>query len=248
MLRLNKRSFAMRSIFAGIEYAGKSTLVKLLADYYHQRKIRTHGDDHFTIPDATLSPESRALMVNFPDDVKERMQRMQIQYHIEIIKNYACPLIAGWHLEEAIYTSMYGDDPDSPYYKNYMYRAQRHYEVQVFEARLPDVVLIHVTASDEAIRQRMEADPHEYQIIKSEDIPELKRRFDEEIEQSLFTQKGRTIVIDTTDKTPQASFDELLLLSEPLVTMGELAIRAMPVPDGEYDVQYENGVRKMIPQ
>ena len=28
----------MRSIFAGIEYAGKSTLVKLLADYYHQRK------------------------------------------------------------------------------------------------------------------------------------------------------------------------------------------------------------------
>ena len=53
------------------------------------------GDDHFTIPDATLSPESRALMVGSPDDVKERMQRMQIQYHIEVIRNHKNTLISG---------------------------------------------------------------------------------------------------------------------------------------------------------
>lgn len=237
----------MRSIFVGIEYAGKSTLIKLLQAYYSRLKLRTHLDDHFTIPDATLSPESRALMVNFPADVKERMQRMQIQYHVEIIKNYANPLIAGWHIEEAVYSAMYGDDPESPYYKNYMYRAQRHYEAQVFEAHLPDVVMIHVTASDEAIRERMKTHPHEYQVIKADDIPEIKKRFDEEIEKSLFTQKGRLIVVDTTDKTPEESFDELLLLSEPLITFGELALRAMPIPDGDYDVRYENGIRKMIP-
>jgi hypothetical protein len=35
-------------------------------------------------------------------------------------------------------------------------------------------------------------------------------------------------------------------LSEPLVTMGELAMRAMDVPQGEYEVVYEKGVRKTV--
>ena len=238
----------MRSIFVGIEYAGKSTLIKHLQAYYHQRKLHTHLDDHFTIPDATLSPASRALMVTLPADMKERMQRMQIHYHIEVIRNYPNTLISGWHIEEAIYSAMYGDDPESSYYKNYGYRAQRLYEAMVLEAHLPDVVLIYMTASDAAIRERMKSDPHEYQIIKEKDISELKGRFEEEVEKSLFTHKGRKIVLDTTDKTPQESLDELLLRSEPLITFGELAVRAMPIPEGDYEVRYENGVRKMIPR
>lgn len=237
----------MRCVFVGIEYAGKSTLVNLLTEYYQHRKLSVHVDDHFTIPDSTLSAESRAAYIDFPDDVKERMQRMQIQYHVEVIRNYPNTLIAGWHIEEAVYTTVYGSDPESPYYQNYHYRAQRGYETQVMEARLPDIVLIHVTASDDAIKARMEADPHEYQIIKAEDILTLKSLFEEEIDKSLFTQKGRKIVLDTTEKTPSESLDELLLLSEPLITFGELAVRAMDVPDIPYKVRYENGVRKMMP-
>ncbi|MCE2402755.1 hypothetical protein J4G08_17960 [Candidatus Poribacteria bacterium] len=237
----------MRCVFVGIEYAGKSTLINLLTEYYRHRKLAVHVDDHFTIPDSTLSAESRAAYVDFPDDVKERMQRMQIQYHVEVIKNYPNTLIAGWHIEEAVYTTVYGGDPESSYYQNYHYRAQRGYETQVMEARLPDVVLIHVTASDDAIKARMKDDPHEYQIIKAEDIPRLKRLFDEEIDKSLFTQKGRKIVLDTTDKTPSESLDALLLLSEPLITFGELAIRALDVPDVPYQVRYENGIRKLKP-
>lgn len=239
----------MRCIFVGIEYAGKSTLVERMQAYYRRFKRTVHEDDHFTIPDATLSPESRALMVKLPDDMKERFQRMQIHYHIEVLRNYPNVAISGWHIEEAIYSASYGDDPDNPYYKNYAYSFQRHYEVHVLEARLPDIVLVHVTASDDAIRQRMKTDPHGYPIIKEEDIPEIKRRFEEEIEKSLFhTQLGgsRTIVLDTTDRTPQESFDELLLRSEPLITAGELAMRCIPVPEGDYEVRYENGVRKMI--
>ncbi len=237
----------MRCVFVGIEYAGKSTLINLLTEYYRHRKLAVHVDDHFTIPDSTLSAESRAAYVDFPDDVKERMQRMQIQYHVEVIKNYPNTLIAGWHIEEAVYTTVYGGDPESSYYQNYHYRAQRGYETQVMEARLPDVVLIHVTASDDAIKARMKDDPHEYQIIKAEDIPRLKRLFDEEIDKSLFTQKGRKIVLDTTDKAPSESLDALLLLSEPLITFGELAIRALDVPDVPYQVRYENGIRKLKP-
>jgi hypothetical protein len=238
----------MRSVFVGPEYAGKSTLIDLLTDYYRQRSQRVHGDDHFTIPDATLSPESRAAYVGYPNDVKERLQRMQLQYHVEVLRNYDHVMIAGWHIEEAIYSEMYGEDPENPYYPRYHYRHQRLYEVQVMEARLPDLVLIHVTASDGKIRERMTADPHEYQITKSADVPALKARFTDEVDKSLFTHKGLLIEIDTTDSTPQQSLDELLLKSEPLITQGELALRQLPVPDGPYDVVYENGVRRMVPK
>ena len=121
----------MRTIFVGIEYAGKTTLIQLLSEYYRHRQQGIHGDDHFTIPDSTLSPESRQLMVGFPRDVKERMQRMQIHYHVEVIRNYANTLISGWHMEEAVYSAAYGDDPDNPYYANYGYGHQRLYETMV---------------------------------------------------------------------------------------------------------------------
>ena len=237
----------MRCIFVGIEYAGKSTLINLLTDYYRHRKLSVHVDDHFTIPDSTLSPESRAAYINFPNDVKERMQRMQIQYHVEVIKNYPNTLIAGWHIEELVYSTVYGENPDSPYYSNYHHRAQRGYETQVMEARLPDVVMIHVKASDESIKERMETEPHEFQIISSEDIPRLNELFQEEIDKSLFTHKGSKIELDTTDKSPAESLDELLKLTEPHITFGELAVRSIDVPEGDYEVSYENGVRKMKP-
>lgn len=237
----------MRCIFVGIEYAGKSTLINLLTKYYQHRKLSVHVDDHFTIPDSTLSPESRAAYINFPNDVKERMQRMQIQYHVEVIKNYPNTLIAGWHIEELVYSTVYGENPDSPYYSNYHHRAQRGYETQVMEARLPDVVMIHVKASDESIKERMKIDPHEFQIISSEDIPKLNELFQEEIDKSLFTHKGSKIELDTTDKSPTESLDELLKLTEPHITFGELAVRSIDVPKGEYEVSYEKGVRKMNP-
>ena len=236
----------MRILFVGTEYVGKSTLLQLLGDYYRKRGRYVHPDDHFSLPDSTLSPESRAASVAFGNDVKERMQRMQIHYHIEVLKSYENVMLSGWHIEEAVYSAMYGEDPDSPYYPNYGYSFQRIYESMVLEARLPNLVLLHMTASDEAIRQRMQDDPHEYQIVRAEHIGEAKRRFEEEVEKSLFTLKGRRLDLDTTDQTPQESFDELLRLSERMVTDGEVALRALPVPEGESEVRYENGVRKVV--
>ena len=155
-------------------------------------------------------------------------------------------MISGWYIEEAIYSEIYGNNPDSPYYADYRYAAQTTYEGEIFAMHFPDIVLIHVTASDEAIRERMKANPHEYEIIKEPDIPVIKRRFEEEVEKSFLTRTGKRVVIDTTDKTPEESLDELLLVTDPLVSFGELALRALPIPDGDYDVRYENGVRKMV--
>ena len=238
----------MRSIFVGIEYAGKTTLIHQLERYYHRRGLSTHNDDHFTIPDKHLGPESKKLMVDFPADVKERMQRMQIHYHIDIIKKYEYPMVAGWHIEEAVYSSFYGDEPDHPYYPNYIYDFQRLYESAVVEAQLQDVVMIHVTAGDEEIRRRMKADPHEFQIICEADIGAIKKRFDEEVAKSLFTHQHRTVILDTTGKTPEQSLDELLSATEPLVPPAEIAIRSLPLPEGEFDVRYEGGVRRTIPK
>ncbi len=237
----------MRSLFVGIEYAGKSTLVQHLAEYYRRYKLRPHVDDHFSIPDATLSDTSREIMLNLPDDIKERMQRMQIQYHVDILRRYKYPIYAGWHIEEAVYTQAYGDDPDSPYYSNYAYPFHRLYEAQVFEQQLPDLVMFHVTASDAALKERMRQNPHPYQIIRETDIPRLKEAFAQEVEKSLFTSQGRTITLDTTGKSPSESLDELLAASEPLITPGEIALRAMPLPESEYEVRYEHGRRIMVP-
>ncbi len=238
----------MRAIFVGIEYAGKSTLIELLDAYYRRLKLHPHLDDHFTIPDSELSPASRELALKFPDDVKERTQRMQIHYHIEILKAYEHVLLAGWHIEEAIYTSVYGSDPISPYYPGYWYHFQRQYEAKLLKEDLPGLILIHVTADDDTIRRRMRDHPHEYQIIRETDIADLKRRFGEEVEKSLLTQGREFIDLDTSDKTPQQSLDDLLTLSEPLVSTAELAMRSAPLPATEYDVRYENAVRKLIPK
>ena len=238
----------MRAIFAGIEYAGKSTLIELLNTYYRRLKLYPHLDDHFTIPDSELSPASRKLALKFPDDVKERTQRMQIHYHIDILKSYEHVLLAGWHIEEAIYTSAYGSDPTNPYYPDYWYHFQRQYEAKLLKEDLPGLILIHVTADDDTLRQRMRGHPHEYQVIREADIADLKQRFSEEVEKSLLTQGRESIDLDTTGKTPQQSLDELLTLSEPLVSTAELAMRSVPIPATEYDVRYENGVRKLIPK
>lgn len=233
---------------SGIEYAGKSTLITLLDAYYRRLKLRPHLDDHFSISDKSLSPLSRAQAAKFPDDVKERNQRMQIHYHIDIIRNYDYVLVSGWQIEEAVYTAVYGDDSRSAYYNGYQYAYQRRYESPLLEYRLPGLMLIHVTASDESIRHRMQESPHEYQVIHEQDIPEIKQRFSDEVSRSLLTQGKEHVVLDTTAKTPEQSLDELLTLSEPLVSPAELALRSLPVPDGDYDVRYENGVRKMIPK
>ena len=142
----------MRAIFTGIEYAGKTTLIDLLGSYYEARGLPAHYDDHFSLPDRTLSEESRKLLLDAPDDMKERYQRMQIQFHIELIEFIQNPLFGGWFIEEAVYCDIYGEDPDSPYYRRYRHIKQRVYEAQIFERRLPDVVLFHLAADDDTIR------------------------------------------------------------------------------------------------
>jgi hypothetical protein len=66
-----------------------------------------------------------------------------------------------------------------------------------------NAILVHLIASLEVIQRRMETDPHEYSLIKKEDIPMLLDSFQQEFDASLILNK---IQIDTSDLAP----DELL--------------------------------------
>ena len=51
------------------------------------------------------------------------------------------------------------------------------------------------------------------------------------------------MTLDTTNKSPKESLDELLIKTEPLVTDGEMAMRAISVPKNDFKVYYEDGIR-----
>ena len=98
----------MRSIFVGIEYAGKSTLASMLGEYYRQHKVPIHGDDHFTIPDAYhLADEEQRAMLDMLPAIKERFQRFQLVYHVRLLHRYRHILLGGFHIEETIYGPRY---------------------------------------------------------------------------------------------------------------------------------------------
>ena len=196
----------MRAIVVGCEYSGVTTLIDGLMDWGHERGLHHHLDDHFTIPDYQhLSPEDREMMVNLTPTLKERFQRMQIVYHIRVLRRYEHALLGGFHIEEEIYGPRY-------YYPD---MAVAH-KAREYEAELPgDEILAHVTASPEVIQARMEANPHEYTLIKKADIPELLDQFQQEFEASVIKRK---IQIDTSDLAPDQLLQTFLDQAAPLLS------------------------------
>ena len=179
----------MRVIAVGCEYTGVTTLLEGLMTWGHERNINHHLDDHFTIPDRQhLAPEDKEAMVNLSPTLKERFQRMQIVYHIRLLHRFEHILLGGFHIEEAIYGPLY------------YYPGQTAGHIREYEQEMPkDAILVHLTAEPDVIRARMEANPHEYSLIKKADIPMLLSRFQQEFQASLIQRK---IVIDTSDLTP----------------------------------------------
>ena len=187
----------MRVIVVGCEYTGVTTLIEGLMDWGHERDINHHLDDHFTIPDRQhLAPEDRETMVNLSPALKERFQRMQLVYHIRLMHRFDHILLGGFHIEEAIYGPLY-------YYPGGVASEIRQYE----EEMPKNAILVHLTASPEVIQKRMETNLHEYSLIKTEDIPMLLDRFQEEFDASLIPNK---IQIETSDLTPETLLETFL--------------------------------------
>jgi hypothetical protein len=108
------------------------------------------------------------------------------------MNNYRDALEVGFYSEDTIYGPLYyGYEPH--------FLAIRH--GRRLEKELPeDTILVLLTASPEIIRKRMDEKPHEYQVIKKEDIPTLLKAFEEEFQASTIHAK---IKIDTSKFEPE---------------------------------------------
>lgn len=200
----------MRLILIGCEYAGKTTLVGALYEWGESRGIHFHLDDHFSIPDQFfLNADDQQAMLAMPPTIKERFQRFQIYYHIDVMANHSDVLLAGFHIEEAIYGPRY-------YYPGH---AWPPYQRRI-ESHLPgDSVLLLLTASPDVIRERMRAAPHPYSIVPAEDVETVSQQFEAEFRASWIERK---LKIDTSDLQPQQLLPTFLRQVKPLLDTRDL--------------------------
>jgi hypothetical protein len=206
----------MNLIIIGCEYSGKSTLATNLMAWGKKRDINYHLDDHFTVPDSSLPKEDRDVMLTLSPRFKERFQRFQAVYHVRIMNLYRDSLEVGFYSEDTIY---------GPLYYGYDSRALAIRHGRELEKELPpDTILVLLTASPEAIAKRMAAEPHEYQVIRTEDIPLLLEKFNEEFRASAIHAK---IQIDTTDLTPDQVLEEFLRQARARYLASEDLLRIM---------------------
>lgn len=203
----------MRVVVVGCEYSGVTTLISQLDAWGKDRGIHHHMDDHFTIPDAYhLSDEEQAAMLDMLPAIKERFQRFQLVYHVRLLHRYQHILMGGFHIEEAIYGPRY-------YYPG---KAQ---PVREYEPDMPDsTILVHLHATPERIRQRMQDAPHPHQLVPANDTEQILDAFAQEVRQSWIRRK---ITIDTSDLTPEALLDRFLELSIPHLEPADAATRML---------------------
>jgi hypothetical protein len=163
------------------------------------RDFNYHLDDHFTIPDSSMSKEDRDTMLTLSPQFKERFQRFQAVYHIRVMNQSRDSLQVGFYFEDAIY---------GPLYYGYDSQAVAIGHGRELEKELPcDTILVLLTASPEVIANRMDADTHEYQVIKRDDIPSLLEKFYQEFQSSTIHAK---IQINTNELPPEEVLEKFL--------------------------------------
>jgi hypothetical protein len=186
----------VRLVVIGCEYAGKSTLIDALMEWGTRVGVAFHWDDHFTIPDRYFLGEAdQAAMAAAPPVIKERFQRFQIYYHLEVIADHGDCLLGGFHIEEAIYGPRY-------YYPENVFPIPYLRKV---ESKLPkDTILLLLRARPDVIRRRMTEAAHPYSTVPSADVEAVSAAFEHEYGQSWIE---RRLAIDTSDLTPLQLFE-----------------------------------------
>jgi RNase adaptor protein for sRNA GlmZ degradation len=117
----------------------------------------------------------------------------------------------GFYSEDAIY---------GPLYYDFRKDSGAVSQGRALEKELPkNTILLLLTATKESIVQRMESSPHEYQVIRKEDIPMLLKKFEEEFNASTIHAK---IKIDTSKMSQEQVLLKFFELARPHLTVDDL--------------------------
>ena len=194
----------MRIVIVGCEYSGTTTLAFKIREWIHDEigGCVNLVHDHFKFPyTVTHEPEYSPVPVDFTIEeqeqilalsprTKEAIMRHNVVYHATGLSGKTDKIVIGLHIEDAIYGELY-----------FEYEPRRHF-MDAIENRIldtgTDVVLCHVTATPEVIRNRMAENPHPNGILKDKDVELVLERFREEFERSRLRHK---IELDTSDAT-----------------------------------------------
>ncbi len=218
----------MKVIITGCEYTGASTLARDFVDWLYD-KYGGRGEfpppfsvhDHFEIPDlihAELTDSERDTMVALAPKLTEAFQRYNVLHHTPTLQSVSQPssgimVLVGFHLAEAIYAqTYYGYGLEGELLDRRTFARRIDSEVMEFG---PETIMAMLTASPDAIRERMSSDRHPYGVVREQDVEAVLARFDEEYEASTIERKFR---IDTTDMTPDEALRELAARFEAYLT------------------------------
>ncbi len=201
----------MRVILIGCEYTGKTTLADALEKWGAEQGRAFHMDDHFSIPDEFhIGEDEQKAMVTLLPAIKERFQRFQNYYHLDVMANNEDIILAGFHIEEAIYGPRY-------YYPDLPVKYTRRLETNMPE----DTILVLLAAEPDVIRNRMEAVPHRYQLVQPAEVEEVQAQFEAEFRASWLKRRTR---LDTTDLKPEGILDRFFEVVRPKLNERDLLL------------------------
>ena len=218
----------MRLIIIGCEYAGKTTLAVAISKWMIQAMglpfVRWHN--HFVVPkldqhlivhgaeaDESVFPGKTAADLFTEEDEDQMLSLSPLlleQFQRHMIWRHIHPNMNSTEDDYLLINGYYADAVYAPLYYGYGEPgsfADRRQRARVWDAQLmgmaPDTVLVLVTASAAAIRQRMQQNPRPRCILQPQDAERVLDGFQEEYDLSLI---NRRFTLDTTCSSEQETF------------------------------------------
>ena len=220
----------MKLILIGCEYAGTTTLAIAFHDYAREHLGIELGSihDHWKIPYTVthhpdrITEEEADLYLALTTRQKEAWQRHNLYYHTVAEQGSpADQIIVGFYIEDTIYADLYyhyggpGEAGD---------RALHSGKIEERVTTLaPEVVLVHVKARPEVIRQRMREQPHARPVVPEADVELVLERFAAAFAASTIANK---LELDTSNATVADTVRSLAAGLEPFLTDRDRARRA----------------------
>ena len=210
----------MRILMIGCEYVGKTTLGEELCKWMEENMGRGQfggygWHHHFVLPyDEGTGPEAderaEGMLAINPPTLLQSYSIYMTDYHFQMLGDDHL-LITNWYFGDAVYAPLYYGF-GGPGLKGHDTRLlARHSDAKLKKAA-PDMVLVLLKASPEAVRQRKRENPHPRCILQDEHVELVLERFEEEYNNSVIR---RRFTLDTTEATVEESFQEFLQCMEP---------------------------------